>query len=140
MQAANDDPSLVPSKESSRHPLDVESQDSFVHDDANGPIRVDARALLIGESVSRRSLPTKSAITPNPTSIIAALEELASQTHVVNRHQSEQEVLWITECVERHGLDYLRMARDLKVNRMQMTPMQIQKKIVKFLRSINIEL
>ncbi|KAL2844738.1 ribosome biogenesis protein Nop16 [Aspergillus pseudoustus] len=48
------------------------------------------------------------------------------------RHQSKREEEWITRLIERHGDNYAAMARDRKLNPMQQTPGDLQRRIEKW--------
>ncbi|KAJ3277434.1 Nucleolar protein 16 [Borealophlyctis nickersoniae] len=109
-----------------------------------GPIRVDNRALHIGEKVSLRHLvpssiasPSTSAASPSPSSsapktlaeqIISALEQEAASFVKLQRKASEHESKVLLDLVKKHGLDYAAMARDMKLNRYQLSAGQLKKK------------
>ncbi|KAK4127399.1 hypothetical protein N657DRAFT_687675 [Parathielavia appendiculata] len=64
--------------------------------------------------------------------VLRALEREASRpTEKTVRHQSEREVEWLRQLVERHGDDTAAMARDMKLNPMQQTAADIRKRLKK---------
>ncbi|KAJ3054295.1 Nucleolar protein 16 [Rhizophlyctis rosea] len=97
-----------------------------------GEIPIDERALRIGSKVSLRHLPSSSKpATPQPATapqIIALLEAEAASAVKLQRKASEQESHVLKALVTKHGLDYGKMARDMKLNRYQLTAGQLRKK------------
>ncbi|KAI0998499.1 hypothetical protein K3495_g9698 [Podosphaera aphanis] len=65
--------------------------------------------------------------------IIRQLEEQASACAPKKiRKQSEREQVWIANLVSSYGEDYIKMARDRKLNPMQQTPADIQRRVEKW--------
>ncbi len=65
--------------------------------------------------------------------VVRLLEEQASLVaEKKERTQSEGEREWIERLVGRHGEDYVRMARDMKLNPMQQTPADIRRRVGKW--------
>jgi nucleolar protein 16 len=65
--------------------------------------------------------------------IVRQLEEQASmEAEKVPRKQSEREREWIERLVAKHGDDYERMARDMRLNPMQQTAADIGRRISKW--------
>ncbi|KAJ3033135.1 Nucleolar protein 16 [Rhizophlyctis rosea] len=99
-----------------------------------GKLEVDERVLRLGSKVSLRHLPSTTALPappPTATSIIALLEAEAASAVKLQRKASEQEARVLLDLVRKHGLEYDRMARDLKLNRYQLTTGQLRKKFEK---------
>ncbi|TQS35417.1 hypothetical protein Golomagni_04164 [Golovinomyces magnicellulatus] len=70
--------------------------------------------------------------------VIRKLEELASSGAVKKeRKLSDREKLWIEKLVKKYGNDFGKMARDLKMNPMQQTPADIQRRVEKWKASSN---
>lgn len=64
------------------------------------------------------------------TKVVDLLEAEASRpTEAHKRHQSQQEREWLERLVARHGDDTAAMARDLKLNPMQQTAANINKRL-----------
>ncbi|KAI9001700.1 ribosome biogenesis protein Nop16 [Gaertneriomyces semiglobifer] len=99
--------------------------------EVNGPIEVDARITAIGTNPSSRRLPL---FKPQPsTSIVGIMEEQAKNIAKVERHASEQESKVFGDLMRKYGLDYAKMARDIKLNRYQLSEGQLRKKIEKLI-------
>ena len=65
--------------------------------------------------------------------IIRKLEEQASMVaEKKERKQSDGEKEWIERLVTRYGDDYVKMARDMKLNPMQQTPADIKRRVGKW--------
>ena len=65
--------------------------------------------------------------------IVQQLEEMASmEAEKTERRQSEREREWIGRLVGKHGEDYQRMARDMKLNPMQQTSADIGRRVAKW--------
>ncbi|KAL2914727.1 Nucleolar protein 16 [Polyrhizophydium stewartii] len=102
-------------------------------------IRIDERAKRIGARVNQRLVASEvaaaagaagSASAPasaNP--IIAAMEAESRATVQVVRHASEQEYLVYRELVRKHGEDFGAMARDIRLNKYQLSAGQLKRKI-----------
>lgn len=64
--------------------------------------------------------------------VVRELErEAARPTEARVRHQSEREVEWLKDLVQKHGEDLEVMARDRKLNPMQQTVADIRKRLKK---------
>ena len=69
---------------------------------------------------------------------IKAMEDyIAKHSGSVKRWVSEGELLFLCECTRKYGRDYDKMARDLKLNRMQMTAKQIERKMDRFRKEVS---
>ena len=64
--------------------------------------------------------------------ISVALEEHAANAAKTERHLSPGEVDFVRKCIEKYGDNYVKMARDIKLNYLQLTPVQIEKKCQKY--------
>ncbi|KAI9675889.1 MAG: Nucleolar protein 16 [Trizodia sp. TS-e1964] len=68
--------------------------------------------------------------------IISLLEQQAAQSAgPVIRKQSVRESQWISALVESHSDDYAAMSRDRRLNRMQQSPADIQRRVLKWRRT-----
>jgi nucleolar protein 16 len=66
--------------------------------------------------------------------IVRKLEEQASMVaEKKDRLQSDREREWIERLVAKHGEDYAKMARDMKLNPMQQTAADIRKRVAKWM-------
>eukprot|EP01060_Flectonema_neradi_P025958 TRINITY_DN3481_c5_g1_i1.p1 TRINITY_DN3481_c5_g1~~TRINITY_DN3481_c5_g1_i1.p1 ORF type:complete len:185 (+),score=23.26 TRINITY_DN3481_c5_g1_i1:44-556(+) len=50
------------------------------------------------------------------------------------KHVSELEYAYVQTLVEKHGLNFVDMSKDLKVNEFQQTPRQLQKRVLKCIK------
>lgn len=65
--------------------------------------------------------------------IVRKLEEQASMVaEKIERKQSDREKEWIRRLMARHGEDFTKMARDMKLNPMQQTAADIRKRVAKW--------
>ncbi|KAK9719970.1 Nucleolar protein 16 [Basidiobolus ranarum] len=71
---------------------------------------------------------------PAKTDVVRALEEQAANGLKIERHQSQGEVRWIQELIDKHGDDYDGMFRDRKLNVNQQTASQLRKKCQAYLK------
>ncbi|ORY05013.1 hypothetical protein K493DRAFT_328198 [Basidiobolus meristosporus CBS 931.73] len=71
---------------------------------------------------------------PAKTDVVRALEEQAANAVKIERHQSEGEMRWVRELIEKHGDDYSAMFRDRKLNVNQQTVSQLRKKCQNYLK------
>lgn len=68
-----------------------------------------------------------------PTEVVKALEaEAANAAPPRPRKQSQREVEWLTRLIEKHGDDTEAMAKDLKLNVMQQTEVDIARRLRKW--------
>ncbi|QIW96007.1 hypothetical protein AMS68_001525 [Peltaster fructicola] len=97
---------------------DGEAFDGFALDNQHG--NVDHT-----KSASTKSLPS--------TSVVQQLEERASMSAPKHkRRQTENELAFIRSLVRKHGLDYSKMARDMKLNYMQRSEGDLKRRIKKW--------
>lgn len=64
--------------------------------------------------------------------VVKKLEEEASWGVKRERLQSEREEDWIARLVNKYGDDYVRMARDMKLNPFQQTVGDLKKRVAKW--------
>ncbi|RKO90522.1 ribosome biogenesis protein Nop16 [Blyttiomyces helicus] len=122
-----DEPAPAPSD-------DDDSEDDSEDDEGiEGPIAVDPRALAIGAKVSKRHLIPAPATPAAPNPIIAAMEAEARDVVRLERHASEQEGRVFGDLMRKHGKNYAAMARDLKLNKYQLSAGQLKKRIERLL-------
>ncbi|KAJ2992776.1 Nucleolar protein 16 [Globomyces sp. JEL0801] len=110
----------------------VESNPLF--EPIEGDVHVDQRVLRIGAKMNlRRARELDSLISPPESSknIVAAMEEQAKHVVKVINHQSEQENLVFEKLIAKYGDDYNAMARDMKLNKYQLSVGQLKKKMKK---------
>jgi nucleolar protein 16 len=70
---------------------------------------------------------------PAKTDVVRLLLEQSAQTiKKAPRKQSEREEEWIERLVDKHGHDYLAMARDMKLNPMQQSVGDLKKRVNKW--------
>lgn len=64
-----------------------------------------------------------------------ALEEHAANAAKTERVLAPGEIDFVKKCIEKYGDNYSKMARDLKLNYLQLTPRQIEKKCSAYMLS-----
>ena len=87
---------------------------------------LDPRALNIGRSLSKRPLHSEIKETP----VTRALEAEAALAGPRIRYKSEHEARILEALVSKHGNDYDKMARDVKLNVFQKSAGQLKRKIL----------
>ena len=95
-------------------------------------MQLDARITALGRKVSRKHHEEVQATKPNNT-IVEQMEKEAANPRITPRHQSEQEMMVFESLVAKHDDDYQAMARDIKLNKYQLTSGQIKRKIQRLL-------
>ncbi|KAJ3271719.1 Nucleolar protein 16 [Terramyces sp. JEL0728] len=111
-------------------PAQVEDSKEKVYTPLEGEIKTDSRATLIGQKVNLKAPQTQE---PKPTKIIEQLEEESKLTAPVIRHQSEQEAYVFETLLRKYRDDFNAMAKDIKLNKYQLTAGQLKKKMRKII-------
>jgi hypothetical protein len=87
------------------------------------------------ESENKKDVTFPQIETKSKTDLVAKLEQ-ESESVKKQRHYSEQEIMFYDECIAKHGNNYTRMSRDLKLNVNQMTRHQLETRIEKYLERL----
>ncbi|KAJ3271715.1 Nucleolar protein 16 [Terramyces sp. JEL0728] len=111
-------------------PAQVEDSKEKVYTPLEGEIKTDSRATLIGQKVNLKAPQTQES---KPTKIIEQLEEESKLTAPVIRHQSEQEAYVFETLLRKYRDDFNAMAKDIKLNKYQLTAGQLKKKMRKII-------
>ncbi|KAJ3322464.1 Nucleolar protein 16 [Boothiomyces sp. JEL0866] len=110
------------------NPAPSKEEENGIFAPIEGHIKTDSRATLIGQKVN---LKAPQANESKQTKIIEQLEEESKLTAPVIRHQSEQEAYVFEQLLRKHGDNYEAMAKDIKLNKYQLTAGQLKKKMRK---------
>lgn len=96
----------------------------------NDPLNSDSEDEEMGDDGEEFEGFDSTATKKEPNEIIKKLEEQASMVAEKKpRKQSEREQEWLERLVAKHGEDYEKMARDMKLNPMQQTSADIRKRV-----------
>lgn len=69
---------------------------------------------------------------------ITAIEDyIAKNSGAKKRFASDGEIKFLLECMKKYGSDYSKMAKDIKLNRLQLTENQIERKITKLKNQVD---
>eukprot|EP00045_Choanoeca_perplexa_P000662 m.15398 g.15398 ORF g.15398 m.15398 type:complete len:201 (+) comp10456_c0_seq2:73-675(+) len=75
-----------------------------------------------------------------PKTISTVIQELesiaASRSKSYKAFSSRGEIIFVQSCIRKHGMDYVAMAKDIKLNTYQHTPKQLQAKVKKYVDTI----
>jgi nucleolar protein 16 len=97
-----------------------------------GDIRIDKRVLRIGTKLNHTiDVESDLRIVKEKTEIIAEMEKESKLYQKVSQYQSEQETMVFEELIAKHGDDYAKMSRDIKLNKYQLSAGQIKRKLLK---------
>ena len=94
----------------------------------NPDYNVDEKVIHIGYKIDNKALPT---IKPTNDKLISVFEWEAANAIKQQRHLSEQEQLIFNALISKHGQNYAAMARDLKLNKFQLTAGQLKRKMTR---------
>ncbi|KAJ3004595.1 hypothetical protein HKX48_001142 [Thoreauomyces humboldtii] len=118
--------------------VEEEEDDDDYDVDTQGPVRIDPRARRIGHKVGlKRSVdpaPVPASRAVHAHVVVAAMEEEANDVVRLVRHASEQEGRVFGDLMRKHGRDYEAMAKDMRLNKYQLSTGQIRKRIERLLQ------
>ncbi|EDQ88119.1 uncharacterized protein MONBRDRAFT_33025 [Monosiga brevicollis MX1] len=72
-----------------------------------------------------------------PTEVVRELEQRAASVKTYKTFAARGEIIFIQSCIQKHGLDYDAMAKDLKLNTYQHTANQLQRKVNKYVETLH---